>query len=431
MSIEKARAEVENSAAYKRLVSLFDDGEFAQLMPFAASASGRAEAVAASGTVNGCEVYAFAQSSDMCGGAMSKAQADKLAKLYALALKTGTPVIGVYDSVGARIDEGIDMMTSYSEVVGASGKLAGVVPQIAVVLGPCLGTAAVMAACADFVIMSDGAQLSVNTNGKGGSLDENKKHGVCAVAAKDEFSALEAARQLVAMLPQNNLSDAYETDEVPPVQGKDIISAFADGGSFMELYEGYADGVTVGLARVQGDVVGVVEMSGGLLDRRACEKCAKLVRFCDAFSVPVVTLADAEGFSCVKSASKLTASYAEATTAKITVVTGKAYGAFYLATAGKSAADITIALDGASVSAIAPEAGIIILKPELLKTDADGRKQALDEFAKNECGALRAAEKGYVDSIATKDELRKAVADALDMLSGKREATLPKKHSTI
>lgn len=432
MSIENAKAELENSSAYKRLAALFDEGSFSQLAPFAMSGDSYAEVVAGYGTVNGCEIFAFAQNSDICGGAMSKAQAAKLIKLYDMALKTGTPVVALYDSIGARVDEGIEMMTSYGEVLNYSSKLAGIVPQIAVVLGPCLGTASLLAASADFVIMSEEGKLTVNTNGQGGDAKENREHGVSAVTAADEFAALEAAKELVVMLPQNNLSDPYEVDEIPVMPDEDIVSSFVDGGSFIELFEGYADEASVGFARVNGDTVGIVKTNGKILDRKACEKCSKIVRFCDAYSIPVVTLADSEGFACVKSAAKLTAAYAEATTAKITVVTGNAFGAFYMAAAGTGAStDITIALEGASVSPIAPEAGIIILNPDALKTDAEGRKKAIAEFKLNECSAMRAAEKGYIDNVVSADELRAVLSSALDMLSGKRETTLPKKHSTI
>lgn len=432
MSIEKAKAELENSSAYKRLNALFDEGSFSQLAPFTMSGNSYAEAVAGYGEVNGCEVYAFAQNSDICGGAMSKAQAAKLKKLYDLALKTGTPVIGLYDSIGARIDEGVEMLTSYGEVLNYSGKLAGIVPQISVILGPCLGAASVLASSADFVIMSEKGKLAVNTDGEGGDAEENKKHGVTAVTAKDEFAAIEAAKNLVVLLPQNNLSDPYSSEEVPVVPDGDIVSSFVDGGSFFELFEGYADEATVGFARIQGDTVGIIKTNGDVLTRQACEKCAKIVRFCDAFSIPVITLANSKGFACVKSATKLTAAFAEATTAKITVVTGDAFGTFYMAVAGTGAStDITIALDSASVSPIAPEAGIIILNPERLKTDAEGRKKAVAEFKANECSAERAAEKGYIDNVVSADELRSALTSALDMLAGKRETTLPKKHSTI
>lgn len=432
MSIEKAKAELENSNAYKRLNALFDEGTFSQLAPFTVSGDGYAEVVAGYGEVNGCEVYAFAQNSDICGGAMSKAHAAKLKKLYNLALKTGTPVIGLYDSVGARVNEGIELMTAYGEVLNYSGKLAGIVPQISVVLGPCQGTAALLATCADFVIMSEKGKLTINTNGEGGSADENKKHGVTAITAKDEFAAIEAAKNLIVMLPQNNLSDPYSMDEVPAMPDGNVVSAFVDGGSFIELFEGYADDATVGFAKLQGDTVGVVKTNGELLGRQACEKCAKLVRFCDAYSIPVITLADAKGFACVKSAAKLTAAYAEATTAKVTVVTGDAFGAFYMAVAGTGAStDITVALENASVSPVTPEAGVIILNPERLKTDKAGREKAVSEFKANECSAVRAAEKGYIDNVTTLDELRGVLSSALDMLAGKRETTLPKKHSTI
>lgn len=432
MSIETVKAQLENFGAYKRLNALFDEGTFSPICPFTKSGNDLAEAAAGFGEVNGCAVYAFAQSSDICGGAMSKAQAMKLKKLYELALKTGTPVVGIYDSIGARVDQGVEMLTAYGEILNASGKLAGIVPQISVVLGPCQGTAALLACSADFVITSEKSKLTINTNGEGGSAAENKKHGVSAVTAKDEFAAIEAAKNLIAMLPSNNLSEPYAADEMPAMPQGDVISEFADGGSFIELYEGYAEGVKTGFARIQGDTVGVVETLGEVIDRKACEKIVKIVRFCDAYSIPVITLADAKGFGCVKAAAKLTAAYAEATTVKITVVTGNAFGAFYIAAAGTGAStDVTYALEEACVSPVAPEAGIIILAPEKLKTDAQGRKKAIEQFRAEECSAQRAAEMGYIDSVVSADELRDTLASALDMLAGKRETTLPKKHSTI
>ena len=431
MSIEKIKAELSGTAAYRRLEALFDEGTFSPIAPYARSADSPAEAAAGCGEVNGCTVFAFAQNSDICSGAMSKAQAAKLKKLYELALKTGTPVIGIYDSIGARVNEGVELLTAYGELLNLSGKLAGIVPQISVILGPCEGTAALLASTADFVIMSEEGRFTVATNGEGGSAGENKKNGTAAVCAKDEFAAIEAAKDLVVMLPQNNLSDAYQTEEIPAMDNGDVVSAFVDGGSFVQLYEGFAQNAEVGLARLNGDTVGIVRTSGKM-GADECDKCTRLVRFCDAYSVPVITLADSPCFENIKSAAKLTAAYAEATTAKITVVTGDAFGAFYMAVAGTGAStDVTYALEGACVSPVNPEAGLIILYPERLKTDKAGRQKALEAFRAEECSAERAAEMGYIDSVIEKEELRKTLSSALDMLSGKRETTLPKKHSTL
>ena len=407
MSVELT-TELSGTIAYTRLKALFDEGTFSPIAPFAKSVDGPAEAAAGYGDVNGCPAYAFAQNSDICSGAMSKAQAAKLKKLYELALKTGTPVIGIYDSIGARVDEGVEMLTAYGDLLNLSGKLSGIVPQISVILGPCEGTAALLASTADFVIMSENGKFTINTNGIGGSLDENIKAGSIAISAKNEAEAVSAAKELLAVLPQNNLSDAYQMEDIPAADSGDLISAFADGESFIELFKGFADNVKVGFARVNGDTVGIVQTCG------------------------VITLADSEGFSCVRSAAKLTAAYAEATTAKITVVTGQAFGAFYMAVAGTGAStDVTFALEGACVSPVNPEAGLIILYPERLKTDKAGREKALAEFRADECSAQRAAEMGYIDSVVSRDDIRKTVSSALDMLSGKRETTLPKKHSTL
>ena len=432
LSIENIKTELADTAAYKRLASFFDEGVFTSIAPFAQSSGEPVEAAAGYGEVCGCPVYAFAQNSDICSGAMSKAQAAVIKKVYELALKTGTPIVGMYDSFGARVSEGIDMLTAYGELLNLSGKLAGVVPQIALVTGPCEGTAALLASTADFVIMSEGGSFTISTSGAEAGAQINAKSGTVAAAYKDESEALDAVKNLISMLPQNNLSDAYLAEDMPESDDGSVISAFADGGSFVELYAEYAKNVKIGFARVNGGTVGVVQSEGKLLDVGDCEKWIKLVRFCDAFSIPVITLAGAEGFGSVKEAARLTAAYAEATTVKLTVITGEVYGAFYMAVAGSGAsADMTIALDGACVSPVNPEAGLVILYPERLKTDKAGREQALEDFKKNECSALRAAQAGYIDSVAERGDLRKMLAGALDMLSGKREATLPKKHSTL
>lgn len=432
LSIENIKTELQSTAAYRRLAYLFDEGVFTSIVPFAQSAGEPVEAAAGYGEVGGCPVYAFAQNSDICSGAMSKAQAAVIKKVYELALKTGTPVVGIYDSFGARVSEGIDMLTAYGELLNLSGKLAGVVPQISLILGPCEGTAALLASTADFVIMSESGSFTISTSGGDGSAKANAVSGTAAAVYKDEAAALDAVKDLAAMLPQNNLSDAYLAEDIAESDDGSVISAFADGGSFVELYSEFAKNVKIGFARINGGTVGVVQSEGKLLDGGDCEKWVKLVRFCDAFSIPVVTIAGAEGFGSIKEAARLTAAYAEATTVKLTVITGEVYGAFYMAVAGSGAsADMTIALDGACVSPVNPEAGLVILYPERLKTDKAGREHALEEFKKNECSALRAAQAGYIDSVADRSELRKILSGALDMLSGKREATLPKKHSTL
>ena len=431
MSIEKIKAELSGTAAVKRLEALFDEGTMAPIAPYAKSGDGPAEAAAGYGEVTGCPVYAFAQNSDICSGAMSKAQAAKLKKLYELALKTGTPVIGIYDSIGARVGEGAELLTAYGELLNLSGKLAGIVPQISVILGPCEGTAALLASTADFVIMSNDGKFTINTNGEGGSADSNMAAGTIAACANDEFAAIEAAKDLVVMLPQNNLSDAYRTEEIPAMDGGDIISAFADGGSFIELYEGFAKDVKVGFARLDGDTVGVAQTCGGVVDTDGCEKLTKLVRFCDAFSLPVITIVDAEKFSCLNDASALISVYADATTAKIAVVSGTAVGAVYIALAGAtSGADLVYALPEAIVSPVAPKAAAFILDESIGDAPAAEQEARAMAYVKANLSAAKAAEDGYVDDIVEQTQLREKLVSAIDMLSSKRVSTLPKKHTT-
>lgn len=454
MSIEEknsglsdARSKTASSKAAMRLKKLFDDGVYTEIDAFVRSADGYAEVTAAHGSVDGLGVYAFAQNTDIAGGAMSKAQAAKIKKVYELALKTGEPVVAMYDSVGGRLDEGTELLAAYGDVLKYSNNLSGVVPQISVVLGKCFGTQALIAACGDIVVMSADAQLSIETSGEGSSAEENKRKGIAHISADDEDDAIQKTRKLVSVLPSNNLTTACVAyDSISAAEEtKDNMTAsqaafsVADEESLIELQADFGSAAKTALATINGTTVGLVALDGKELDCKSCSKAARFIRLCDAFSMPVVTFVDAEKFGCIKGAAKLTSAYAETTAAKITFITGDAFGSVYIAAAGTgAAADMTFAWAGASVSALVPEAAaVIMLGDDLggkLKGSKDPQKDraaVISEFKENELTAVKAAENGYVDDVITAAETRSRIVSALEMLCNKRVSTLPKKHSNL
>ena len=299
MDIEKlqaAKSELAATAAYQTVTAFFDEGSFCEIDAFARSGEGFAEAVAGFGTVEGMPVYAFAQNSDVSGGAMSKAQTRKLKKLYKLALKTGAPVVGFYDSTGGRLAQGTELLAGCGEVLNLVSKLSGAVPQISVVTGTCLGTNALAAVSADFVLMTEDAQLSLDLTGKNAGADANAKNGTAALVVKDTQAAVAKARELVCYLPSNNLTAAPESfEEEPKADHNCIVSKTVDGGSKFKLADAFGDAARIRLARLGGSVIGVVRTVGKQLDAASAEKIAGFVRFCDAFSLPVITFADCGG----------------------------------------------------------------------------------------------------------------------------------------
>ncbi len=436
MSIEKinqAKSEIAATSAYKTITDFFDEGSFCEIDAFTKSGEGFAEAVAGFGTVEGMPVYAFAQNSDICGGAMSKAQAVKLKKLYSLALKTGAPIVGFYDSMGGRLQQATELLGGCGDVLNSAASLSGVVPQISVVLGTCLGTSALNAVSADFVIMSEKAQLSLDVTGENADAKYNAEHGNAAIVAKDTAEAVEKAKQLVLYLPSNNLNLAPETfEEEPSGNCGCLVSKVVDGGSKVKLFDEYGANAKTRLAHIGGQVVGIVNTKSESLDCRSTSKIAKFVRFCDAFSIPVITFANCPGFESLASAAKLVSAYAEATTVKISVVTGKAIGSAYIALAGTGAnADVVYALPNAVISPVNVEAAAFIMDADEMKVPVAEQKAVADKFAEENLSAFNAGQNGYVDGIVEEAELRNTLISALDMLSGKRVSTLAKKHSTI
>jgi acetyl-CoA carboxylase carboxyltransferase component len=405
-------------------------------------------------------VYAFAQDSTENGGAVGKAHAAKILKVYDLALKTGAPVVGIYDSHGARVLEGAGALDAYGEMIRAANNLSGVVPQISLVLGVCAGSSAAMACGADLVIMSEKAEFFLTPPAKGeklaGTAGAAAKSGVAHIVEGDDKSAIEAARKLLAMLPINNLASppVFDYDEVSGsgealraacedidnAAKKDIAAAVVDADSLIELLPDFGRKVYAAMATIGGYPSGVIVTGGDKLCANCCAKIARLVSVWDAFQIPVVTFVNTIGLDsgegtelcfAVRDMAKLTHVYAEATTAKLAVITGKAYGAGYVALAGKAAAsDYTIAWPSAVISPLAPETAVAFSYGDRITTEHP-RNLVVAEYIENEASPYEAAAGGYIDDVIDPAVTRPALMAALDLLSAKRVHKNPKKHGNI
>lgn len=456
--LANARAQaVKESPARERLALLFDEGTFTELDAFVCT-KGSAGVVIGCGAVEGTSVFAFSQDCTEANGAVGAVQAAKIKKVYDLAAKTGAPVVGIYDSFGASLAQQNEALAAYGEMLLWSNNISGVVPQVSVVAGTCAGSAALVAASADLLVMSKKAELFLTAAAaKGGTAENAAKAGVAQLLAEDDKDAVKKARRLVSMLPQNNLAALPVFDfsakagteaalraaceNIDELDAAIVADAVCDADSVVELMDTFAArGAYTALATIGGFTCGIAATRGGALCASACDKLAKLVQLCDAFQIPVVTLVNAAGFvpeeaaeakGLVRAAARLAHVYAEATTAKVAVVTGKAYGPAFIALAGRSAnADVVYAWPSAVISALDPKAAVAILRPD----DVTAGKTADDlaaEYAANEASPYKACENGSVDDVIDPANTRDMLLFALDMLSGKRVSRLPKKHSNL
>ncbi len=454
--IESYRSEVSNSAAYSKLAELFDEGTMVELDPYAISGDGPAEVITACGTIAGIQTYAFAQNAEAAAGAFSRAQAAKIKKLYGFAVKTGAPVVGIYDSTGALLKQGGEILEAYGEMLKWVNNLSGVVPQISVVTGACIGTSALIASCADIVIACKDADFGIDTAGNNPSVAQSAECGNVGIVADDASEAVLTAKRLIEILPQNNLSVANLCEfsenadsaallaNAAANMGRsdvayDIVNAVVDDGSFIELLKEAGKAVVTGLASVAGSTVGVVatrsELENGKLDEMSTAKAARFVRFCDAFSIPVVSFVDTFGFASVKESAMLAHAYAEATTVKVSVITGAAYGAAFVAMAGRGAnSDMSVAWNNAVIAPLAPETITAILYNDRLAASGDpvaDRQKLVDEYKATLASPYEAAAQGFIEDVIAPADTRRVVLSALDMLAGKREHTIAKKHSNI
>lgn len=435
-------SELNTSTALARLEALFDDAQFTQIDAYAKSAEGDVEVVAGFGTVNGCAAYAFSQDITVSDGAISVAQCAKIKKIYDLASKTGCPVISIFDSNGVKLDEGFSVLNAYGEIIKASASISGVCPQIAVIAGACLGSSALIANMADVVVAVKDADFYISAPSKV-TVEESYNQGTVDVLCDDYESAARAAKTLVSLLPSNNLSPAPIFDFTAPQisvanqnDAYNIAASIADDASIFEIKGGYASSNCItAFATVMGSTVGFVAFNGNALCPACTYKAEAMIKLCDAYSIPVITLANANGIIKEKenqmliALTKLTSAYAAATCAKISVITGNAVGSAYITLAGKGAnADFTIAWDSAVVSPLDADAAVAFLYNDRLARGED-REMLKAEYIKNSASPFTAAACGAIDNICSADQTRASVISALDMLSGKRENTLPRKHS--
>jgi propionyl-CoA carboxylase beta chain len=434
------------------------------------------------GTIDGRRVCVFSQDFTVFGGSLGEVMAEKMCKIMDLAARIGCPVIGINDSGGARIQEGVVSLGAYGEVFTRNVRCSGVIPQISLIMGPCAGGAVYSPAITDFIFMVKetshmfitGPDVIKTVTGEevdfeslGGAMSHNAKSGVAHFASDDEDACLEDARYLVSFLPQNNLETAprvlpsddparmdAELDRVvpdspnKPYDMRNVIRLVVDDGEFFEVHEHYARNIVVGFARLNGYAVGVVgnqpAQLAGVLDIDASAKAARFVRTCDAFNIPLLTLCDVPGFlpgtaqewgGIIRHGAKLLYAYAEATVPKITVITRKAYGGAYDVMASKHLrADFNFAWPSAEVAVMGPEGAVnIIYRRDIAKspTPETRRQKLIDDYRARFANPYTAAERGYVDDVIVPHETRPKVITALETLLTKREPGPKRKHGNI
>lgn len=436
MAFSKTLAEMEqnvpDSDARKRITALCDEDTFTELDKFL-SADGAVSSVAAGfGTINGATVYAYAQDVSVRGGAVDKSAALKIRKIYELAAKNGAPVVAFFDSKGGDINEGMEVLADYGEIIKASAAISGVVPQIAVINGVCAGAAAVIASMADVTIMTEKAELFLNApfntpDGKlegAGKAANAAKSGVADIVAKDDADAVAKAKKLAAILPANNISLAGNDDfadndaaVTASLKSADLVSALTDKGSVVELGAEFGSAAYTAFASINWGTVAVVTTDkAAKLTAADCAKIARFVQLADVFSIPVVTIVNTEGFEpssgaelagSVRDAAKLAQVYASATTTKINLITGKAFGAAY---AAFDSADITYAWENAAIAPMSPEAAKVFMGGEVDTTP------------------FKAASLGMIDGVVAVEDTKQAVATAVDLCSSKRVVAPTRKH---
>lgn len=434
------------------------------------------------GTIEGRLVYVFAQDFTVIGGSLGEMHAKKICKIQELAMKVGAPVIGLNDSGGARIQEGVDALSGYGRIFYNNTKASGVIPQISVIMGPCAGGAVYSPALTDFIFMINdtskmfitGPQVIKTVTGEevsaeklGGAMTHNSVSGVAHFLDNTEEECLLGVRQLMSYLPSNNLEEppSYESDEninrlneklnelVPenpnkPYDMKDIVKEIADNGEFLEVQPHFGKNIITGFIRLNGKSIGVIGnqpcVLAGCLDINASDKSSRFIRTCDAFNIPILNLIDVPGFlpgvdqeygGIIRHGAKMLYAYSEATVAKVSIVVRKAYGGSYLAMCSKDmGADIVYAWPNAEIAVMGPSgaANIVFRKDiEASENPMETRHQKIDEYRNKVANPYVAAGRGFIDDVIEPAHTRARIINAFDMLATKREASPAKKHGNI
>jgi propionyl-CoA carboxylase beta chain len=434
------------------------------------------------GRIDGRQVFLFAQDFTVFGGSLSGAFAEKICKVMDLAAKVGAPFIGLNDGAGARIQEGVVSLGGYGDVFLRNVLCSGVIPQISAIMGPCAGGAVYSPAMTDFIIMVKNTSNmfitgpdvvktvtheEVSTEDLGGAMTHASRSGVAAFATNNEQEAIQAIRNLLSFIPQNNLEDPpfVPTEDDPhrkdpqlhnlvpdnpnkPYDMRELIKLVVDDGNFLEVHALWARNILCGFGRFAGRSVGIVANQpahlAGVLDIDSSKKAARFVRFCDAFNLPIVTFVDVPGFlpgvgqehdGIITHGSKLLYAFAEATVPKVTVVTRKAYGGAYVVMSSKHIrADVNLAYPTAEFAVMGPEGAVnIVLRKELEEAEdpVARREELAAEYRETFANPFKAAELGYIDEVITPEETRPKIVSALEMLATKRDQNPPKKHGNI
>ena len=441
-----------------KIAALFDAGTFVETGAFMKRGDELTGVVCGYGAVNGKLVYAFAQDSDRKKGAIDALQAEKIAMLYSMALKNGAPVVGMFDSVGATVTDGASVLSAYGKLLKVVSDASGVIPQIAIINGVCAGMAATVAAMFDVIVTVKGqSELYVNAPflaGKEiGTTDYTAVNGLATITAENEGEAVAKAIQLVSMLPSNCeegvaiediTDDINRTVAVEGLNGKALVEALCDAGTFVSLGDAYAGEMITGIASFGGVTCGVVandaSVNGGVITCDGAKKAAKLVSFCDSFSIPVVTLVDsigvatnaeAEGAPLAAQLGKLAMAYATANTAKIGVVCGKAYGAAFTLMGSKAlGADMVYALPTSEISVMAPASAVAFLWNDKI-TEEVTRADLQAKWAKECASPEAAAADGSIDDVVASAELRQRICAAVYMLMMKNAGAPARKHCNL
>jgi acetyl-CoA carboxylase carboxyltransferase component len=490
------RAEIQHArgrlTARERLELLLDKGSFRETDQFVtqrtanangAGADGSPESVITGwGTIDGRLVYVFSQDFTVIGGSLGEAHAEKICKIMDMALKNGAPLIGLNDSGGARIQEGVVSLGGYADIFLRNTLASGVIPQISAIMGPCAGGAVYSPALTDMIFMVRNSSYmfvtgpdvvkavtfeEVDFEALGGADVHASVSGVCHYVAESEPDCLYMIRVLLSYIPQNNMEDPplvpstddrLRTEEaldhlIPddpskPYEMRDAIRMIVDDGVFLEIHEHYAPNIVVGFARLGGHSVGIIAnqpaVLAGVLDINSSDKAARFVRFCDSFNLPIITFVDVPGFlpgtaqehgGIIRHGAKLLYAYCEATVPKLTVITRKAYGGAYDVMSSKHIrGDLNLAWPTAELAVMGPDGAVsIVYRKELAEAqDADGRKADLvADYRQRFANPYVAAARGYLDDVIEPSQTRPRLINGLEMLSNKRDANPAKKHGNI
>jgi acetyl-CoA carboxylase carboxyltransferase component len=478
--------------ARERIEFLLDPGSFTELDMFVTHQSKNFGldskkflgdgVVTGFGRVNGRLTYVYSQDFTVLGGSLGEMTAQKINKVQDLALQNGAPIVGLNDSGGARIQEGVNSLAGYGEIFYRNVQSSGVIPQITAILGPCAGGAVYSPAITDFIVMAQGTghmfvtgpEVVKSVTGEsstfedlGGAAIHTGRSGVAHLEADDEFGVLEIVKKLLSYIPQNNLEDApvvpsqdnkYRADDelmklVPddpkkPYDMREVIRRIVDYGEFFEIQKNWARSMMIGFARLDGQSVGILanqpSVLAGALDIEASIKGARFIRFCDAFNIPIVTFVDVPGFlpglsqehgGIIRNGAKLLYAYCEATVPKLTVITRKAYGGAYIVMCSKHLrSDYNLAWPSTEIAVMGPDGAVnIVFKKEIdaATNPAERRKQLEQEYREKFANPYVAAAKGFLDEICEPQETRGKLIDALQTLRNKREQRPARKHGNI